>query len=633
MLDTSTNKGGELATNRSQLLQRLLSAGESLPAFMQDMLATQLQVVAGTEAAGFVIERAGESFTLRAVAHLRPDEASTEVRAAAIAAFGNLIKPCVQQNRDGAMEIAGADAHGEPQYCLVTLLRSQGQVVAASAVITRCLNGERAKQRLVSMELVAGYFDLYTLRRATQQTQQIAQSHQHVLQLAQAVATAEGFESAAMNLCNELATRAGASRVSLGWLKHEQVRIRALSHTEKFDKRQELVTDLQKVMEECLDQEEIVQFDPSSQEASPNVTRCARQFSQQQGGETILSLPLKRGAEIVGVVTLEFAAGQKITPNAAAGLAIAVDLLAPQLWDRQQNDRWLIQKTGDSIRYTAELAVGKKHMLAKTIIALSLALVIFIVLYKPVYRVAAPFQFVPVHPSTVSAPFDGYVWELAKVDQSFVQPGVSVVAGQVLMTLDSTELRNKLAEALTRANALQKQADDHRSKGKTAEAVIALEDRKAALEEANLYQTQIDRTVIRAPIDGEILRGDWRDKQNKSPVKRGEVLFEIANRQDLRAELSVSERDVQELKVGQDGQLATTSLPTEKKPFVVQRIVPQGEAKDNDNVFRVWVDLKETNPDWRPGMMGEARVEVGQRRVAWIWTHRLVDFLRLKLWM
>ena len=83
---------------------------------------------------------------------------------------------------------------------------------------------------------MAGYFDLYTLRRQSEQSQIVAQSHQHVLQLATAVATAEGFESAAMNLCNELATRTGATRVALGWIKGHEIKVKALSHTEQFDK-------------------------------------------------------------------------------------------------------------------------------------------------------------------------------------------------------------------------------------------------------------------------------------------------------------------------------------------------------------------------------------------------------------
>src|SRR5205807_8477699 len=115
----------------------------------------------------------------------------------------------------------------------------------------------------------------------------------------------------------------------------------------EFDKKQELIVGLQRVMEECLDQDEVVQFDPNGQ-CTENVTRDAQALSRSQGGHIVLSLPLRRREEVVGVTTLEFLPQHSLGPNVASGLAVAVDLLAPQLYDRYQNDRWLITKTGIS---------------------------------------------------------------------------------------------------------------------------------------------------------------------------------------------------------------------------------------------------------------------------------------------
>src|SRR6185295_10454380 len=123
-------------------------------------------------------------------------------------------------------------------------------------------------------------------------------------------------------------------------LKGKNIKVVALSHTEQFDKKQELIVNLQNAMEECLDQEEAVQFDPAG-ESSQNVSRDAQALSRAEGGHIVLSLPLRRHSELVGVVTLEFPPQQKLGPQAATGLAVAVDLLAPQLFDRYQNDRWL----------------------------------------------------------------------------------------------------------------------------------------------------------------------------------------------------------------------------------------------------------------------------------------------------
>jgi hypothetical protein len=35
----------------------------------------------------------------------------------------------------------------------------------------------------------------------------------------------------------------------------------------------------------------------------------------------------------------------------------------------------------------------------------------------------------------------------------------------------------------------------------------------------------------------------------------------------------------------------------------------------------------------RPGMAGEARIDAGRKRLIWTWTHRLIDWMRLKLWI
>lgn len=631
-------QGGGGAISRSKLVQRLLATSANLPGFVNDLIHTQAVVVAGTEAAGFLIERAAPGpdgqladaqtpFSLRPIAHIRPDSSTAETRAAALQAFQELILPCVQQGKDGAIEVGGAGDTIDPQFCLVTLLRNEGEVVAASAVITRCRDTERAQQRLTSMQLVAGYFDLYTLKRTSEQARTIAQSHQHVLQLATAVATAQGFQSAAMNLCNEMATRTGASRVSLGWIKNERVRVKALSHTEEFDKRQELIVQLERAMEECYDQEEVVQYEPDGT-SSNNVTREAQALSRAQGNNSVISIPLRRQAEIIGVLLLEFAPGQKLGPQAATGLSVAADLLAPQLYDRYSNDRYLITKVGISSREGFKALIGPKHWIAKTVIFLSIAAIVFLCVYSPMYRVVAPFSFAATEKRSVDAPFEGYLKEV------YVRPADKVKVGQPLFELDTTELRKELTRALGEMNSYEKQYHKHMGDRppKPAEANIAWAQREASRAEAELYQYKIDRAVVKAEIDGEVLEGDLKDKKGGA-VKRGDPLMLIGQPGSLRGELRVAEKDIQDVKTGAKGNLAITSLPQEKFPFTVERIVPSTEVKDAGAHFRVIVNLEKADPAWLPGMEGEARVDVRPRPLIWQWTHRVVDFVRLKLWI
>jgi hypothetical protein len=81
------------------------------------------------------------------------------------------------------------------------------------------------------------------------------------------------------------------------------------------------------------------------------------------------------------------------------------------------------------------------------------------------------------------------------------------------------------------------------------------------------------------------------------------------------------------------GKLATTGQPQEKYEFEVSRIVPLGRADEGSNVFTVYADMRQTSPTWLPGMVGQARIDIAKRPLVWIWTHRVVEFVRLKFWV
>ena len=634
---------GPRAGERSRLVQRLLDGGSDLPAFLNDLLATMAVTVAGTEAAGFVIERANDQYVLKNLAHIRQDESDAQTRTAALDAFQNLVKPCIAQGKDGAIDLGNAAGlEAEPQYCLITLLREGQEIVAVAAVITRCLNLERARQRLLSMQLVAGYFEFFTLKRGAETNKLMAQNHQRVLQLSRAVADAEGFLSAAMNLCNELANATGATRVSLGWLKGQLIRVKALSHTEEFDKKQELIVQLEKAMEECYDQENPVLFDPSGKNPGDAVTRQAAILSRAQGGHVVLSLPLRRHADIEGVVTLEFLSSESINPRMIESLTIAVDLLAPQLYDRHENDHWLITKVGISSQRTAEELLGPKHWIAKLVTAgvIILLLVLFNFLglptttkylswmdVRPMYRVTAPITFAAVEKRSMCAPFDG------QIDQVFKLPGEPVKKGDPLFSLKTDDLDKQLAKSNSDALYHKRKAEAYAADNtKIADQLAEQAQEQEAEAQSALYQSQIERATVRAPFDGQILKGDLSDKKDTT-VKEGEEKMVFGELGKLRAELTVNERDIQDVAKGSTGSLATTSKPMDKVKFTVDRVVPLGQPKEGNNVFTVYATPVEVAPSWRPGMAGEARVDVGKRTIAWLWSHRLMEFIRLKLWM
>src|SRR5438876_1069808 len=114
---------------KSKLMQRLAAAGSNLPAFINELITQQAIMVAGTEAAAFLIEPAGNNeVRFKNIAHIRPDNSPPDVRQQALQAFAEIIKPCVERGQDGAIQIDNPNDFSEPQFCLVTMLRSEGSI-------------------------------------------------------------------------------------------------------------------------------------------------------------------------------------------------------------------------------------------------------------------------------------------------------------------------------------------------------------------------------------------------------------------------------------------------------------------------------------------------------------------------
>ena len=83
---------------------------------------------------------------------------------------------------------------------------------------------------------------------------------------------------------------------------------------------------------------------------------------------------------------------------------------------------------------------------------------------------------------------------------------------------------------------------------------------------------------------------------------------------------------------GTRGQLALSALPGQKLPLVVERVTPISTNEDGSNYFRLEAALEQPIAALRPGMEGIAKIDVGRRRLIWIWTHEMLDWLRLRTW-
>jgi len=221
-------------------------------------------------------------------------------------------------------------------------------------------------------------------------------------------------------------------------------------------------------------------------------------------------------------------------------------------------------------------------------------------------------------------------------------PGIIMPGPTVLGTLETAELKLELKSAEAQCLGYRKQADAAMREDKRADEQIARAQADQVEAKMMLLAHKIAQSVIVSAMDGCVVSGDLR-KQLGAPVKTGDVLFEVAVMADLRAELAVPEdliTDVQtamerQKAAGQElgGALATTARPDEHIDFVVERINPVAEVVKDNNVFKVRVRLLKTPSILRPGMEGVGKIDIDRRSYGFIWTRRMINWVRMKLWI
>lgn len=212
----------------------------------------------------------------------------------------------------------------------------------------------------------------------------------------------------------------------------------------------------------------------------------------------------------------------------------------------------------------------------------------------------------------------------------------------VLGTLETAELRLELQSAQAEALGYRKQMDAAMREDKRADAQIAQARADQIVAKMGLIKHRIAQAIIVASMDGHVVSGDLR-KQLGAPVKTGDVLFEVAALGNLRAELSVPEDLIIDVKAALDrqtdanselgGELATTARPDERISFVVERINPVAEVVEQSNVFKVRVRLVSPPSVFRPGMEGLGKIDIDRRSYGYIWTRRMINWVRMKLWI
>lgn len=627
------------APSTGELIDRLSRFDGPPELFLVNLVAVQCHIAPAT---GGAILRAGGQEGQPEVLAVYPPLAEGATVPVWLAMAVESSREVVESGETTVKPLHGPDdmygAAAKKYVAMVPLRGGQG-VRGLTAFVMEPPNQTILRQSVERLEITASLLSLYEMRLTLQRRQLDLRRLRVAMECLSSVNDQAKFAGAAMALCNEIASRWQADRVSLGFLKGRYVHLKAMSHTEKFSRKMKLVQDIEASMEECLDQDVEIVYPSSPQDTF--VSRATADLSKRHGPSAVLSLPLRRDGEVRAVITIERPLDKPFDLDEAESLRLTGELSTARLVSMYESDRWFGARIAATARKGLAFAVGAKHTWAKIAAIVVFGLALFLVFAKGTYKVEAPFVVQAVDRRVVPAAFDGFL------DEVLVEPNQRVRAGDVLGRLKTEDLRLQLVRARSEYSAKITQASQSEAKGERAEALVAKREAEGIEAQIHELEWMIEQADLRAPFDGVVLVGDL-DQQIDAPVKKGDVLFEVAPLTILRAELSVTEDQIPDViqawnqarQSGGEvtGELATEGKPDERIDFIVERVNPVAEVADQRNVYKVRVRLEDVDlasrHTWlRPGMEGVSKIDLDKRHYAWIWSRRLVNWLRMKLWV
>jgi putative peptide zinc metalloprotease protein len=274
---------------------------------------------------------------------------------------------------------------------------------------------------------------------------------------------------------------------------------------------------------------------------------------------------------------------------------------------------WLLRSKLKAFgRFVRHLWLDKREWLAtaqgKASVAIAVVLLAAALLLVPLpTRITGPFVVEPAERAVVRVPSDALVTSVA------VREGDRVAVGAELARLASPELEaDRAAAESARVRALR-EASRARDARDAASEAAARELARAAESRLAMLEARQGRLVLAAPIAGIVSTYRVEEMAGRQ-LAEGETVCVIDGLARARLAARLSERDIEEVRVGAPARIRAESLPGRTLRATVRDVAPvavdpEGGGAHLDLVrrarqVRVLVEVDNPGEQLRPGMSG-----------------------------
>ena len=217
-----------------------------------------------------------------------------------------------------------------------------------------------------------------------------------------------------------------------------------------------------------------------------------------------------------------------------------------------------------------------------------------------------------------------------------VDVGSMVSSGQLLVQIDTRDVRNNYDQTVAALRAAQAKLDVSSAQKKRAdellaqEVITAQEHETAVLDYANsqasvvkartdadLARQRLEDATVRAPIAGTVI---------EKPISKGMVitsatsgstggttLLKMADLSRVRMRTLVNETDIGNVHPGQPATVIVDAFPDRRFRGNVEKVEPQAVVQQSVTMFPVLISLDNSDRELMPGMNGQVTMLVEQR--------------------
>jgi len=471
----------------------------------------------------------------------------------------------------------------------------------------------------------------------------------------------------AYTIANEGRRLIECDRVSIAIRRGSKCKVEAVSGQDLFDKRSNLIRNLNKLATAVVSVEEPLWYSGDTTNLAPQVEKLVDEYVDESHSKAVVVIPLIEPLREEDKEDFKKRQDNKKKPIGAL-IVEQIENSALQSTLRQRVD--LVEKhacvaLANSLEHNNLFlmplwrAIGrwswvmKARTLPKTIlvaiILVTLLVGCFVFPYK--FEVESDGKLLPVNRAEIFAQMDGDVASVDVAHGSIVQPGTQLATlRNIDFEAQVTKLKGDMvrtaSERSSKTALLRKTMDkmeQSRLAGEIQELSVALE--YFSREMALLQQKQQD-LVVKSQIAGVVVTFDVKEKLENRPVQRGQVLMEVADPTgDWEVELYMPENRIGLVREAQktlaeefpDGDLRVTfilaSQPDKKLKGRIVEIHKTAEVREemgNTVLVRVAFDKSQVpNPNMGASVTG--KIYCGERSIGYVWFYDLIAFIQQKI--